>query len=191
MYPFASVYEQERKLYTFHQNDLTNDQWYEKFITRSDVAKSIGLTKQHRVLLENMSQEKHSDSFEKIIGEEKKIVRVDAEERYLYYVLLYQSGRHHVKLKSDIYNDYTTGDERYLETRKNNLHILIHYTKPTIYRNSESQEKIFAQRTGDGRNLQTYEKSYRKDKSATTVTKKAIHILIVQTRIKFQVQQRK
>ena len=26
MYPFASVYEQERKMYTFHQNDLTNDQ---------------------------------------------------------------------------------------------------------------------------------------------------------------------
>ena len=66
MYPFASVYEQERELYTFHQNDLTNDQWYEKFNTRSDVAKSIGVTKQHRVLLENMSQEKHSDSFEKL-----------------------------------------------------------------------------------------------------------------------------
>ena len=89
---------------------------------------------------------------------------MDAEERYLAYVLLQQIERQHVKLNIDIHNDYTTGDDRYLKTRKNNLHLLTHYTKPTITRNSESPGKSFAQRTSDGRNPQTYGKAYWKDK---------------------------
>ena len=36
-YPFAILYEQELSLYVFHQNLLTNDQWYEKFNTKVDV----------------------------------------------------------------------------------------------------------------------------------------------------------
>ena len=94
----------------------------------------------------------------------KKIARVDAEERYLSYVLLQQSGRQHVKLKSDIQNDYTAGDDRYPKTRQDTLHILTQYTKPTIHRNTKSQGKSSAQWTGDGSNLQTYEKAYWKYK---------------------------
>ena len=54
----------------------------------------------------------------------KKKVRVDADERYLAYVLLQKSGRQQVELKSDIQNDNTTGDETYPKTWQNNLHIL-------------------------------------------------------------------
>ena len=32
-YPFAIVYEQNLSLYGFHQNNMTNDQWYEQFNT--------------------------------------------------------------------------------------------------------------------------------------------------------------
>ena len=53
MYLFDSVYEQKRTLYTFHQNDLINDQWYDKFNKRSDVANAIRVTRQHKVLLDN------------------------------------------------------------------------------------------------------------------------------------------
>ena len=70
MCPFASVYEQERTMYTFHHNYLTNDQWYKKFNTRSDSANDTGVTRQHKVLLDNVDQEKHSDYFENITGEE-------------------------------------------------------------------------------------------------------------------------
>ena len=66
MYPYVSVYEQERTLYIFHQNDLTNCQCYKKFNTCSDAAKSIGVTRKHKVLLEHVAQEKHSDVFENI-----------------------------------------------------------------------------------------------------------------------------
>ena len=93
MYPFDSVYKQERTLYTFHQNDLKKYQWYENFNTQSDVINDIRGTRQHKVLLEHVDKEKHSDYFENITVEEQKIVRLDAEERYLAYVLLQHSGR--------------------------------------------------------------------------------------------------
>ena len=64
MYPFASVYEQERTLYTFHQNELINDQWYKKFKPKYYVANVIGVTRQHKALLDHVSQEKHSANFE-------------------------------------------------------------------------------------------------------------------------------
>ena len=51
MYPFYSVYEQEETMYTFHNNKLTNDKWYNKFNTKSDVSKNIGVTRHHKVLL--------------------------------------------------------------------------------------------------------------------------------------------
>ena len=70
MYPLASVYNHERTLYTFHQNDLTNNQWYEKFNTRSDVVNTIGVTRQRKVLLGQVAQEKHSGSLKNITEQE-------------------------------------------------------------------------------------------------------------------------
>ena len=58
--PISSVYEQEQTLYTFHQNDLTNDQWHENFNTWSDVVNATGVIRKHRSLLEHLDQEKQS-----------------------------------------------------------------------------------------------------------------------------------
>ena len=43
IYTFASVYEKEQTLHTFHQKKLTNDQWYDKFNTKSGTYNSIGV----------------------------------------------------------------------------------------------------------------------------------------------------
>ena len=75
-------------------------------------------------------------------------------------------------MKSDIHNECTTGEERYPKTHQDNLQILTKYTKPTITRNSESQRNFFAQKTGNGRNTQTQEKTYCKDKECYNCHKK-------------------
>jgi hypothetical protein len=56
-YPFATVYEQEISIYSFNQHSLTNEQWYERFNTKIDVGSAIGVTQQHRVLLEHVAAE--------------------------------------------------------------------------------------------------------------------------------------
>ena len=63
IYKFASLYKHEQTIHTFHQNKLTNDQWYEKFDTKYDVINAIGVTRQHKVILYHVAHENHSDVF--------------------------------------------------------------------------------------------------------------------------------
>jgi hypothetical protein len=51
-YPFATVYNQELAFYAFRQDSLSNPQWYQRFNMEVDVGAAIGVTPQHKVLLE-------------------------------------------------------------------------------------------------------------------------------------------
>jgi hypothetical protein len=62
-YPFATVYDQELAFYLFKQESLSNPQWYECFNTKVDIGDAIGVTRQHKVLLEYVAQELHSLPF--------------------------------------------------------------------------------------------------------------------------------
>jgi len=79
-YPFATVYDQEMGLYTFHQETMNNAQWYERFNTKVDVANAIGVTQQHKVLLDYVSQETHTQTFNTLTLQQQTAVRNDAEE---------------------------------------------------------------------------------------------------------------
>ena len=50
-YPFATVCEQELSFYSFHQQNIINDQWYEMFNIKVDIRSSIGFIRQLKVLL--------------------------------------------------------------------------------------------------------------------------------------------
>ena len=90
-YPFAIVYAQEILLYVFHQNLLTNNQWYERFNTEVHVGTSIGVTRQHDVLIEWTSQQVVRQSFTTLFNAKKLKIHEEAEERYLAYIFLKQS----------------------------------------------------------------------------------------------------
>jgi hypothetical protein len=59
-YPFATVYDQELSFFSFEQDNLSNPQWYERFNTKVDVSGAIGVTRQHKVLLEYVAQESYT-----------------------------------------------------------------------------------------------------------------------------------
>jgi hypothetical protein len=77
-YPFATVYDQELNFYSFWQETMSNPQWYKKFNTKVDVASAIGITRQHKVLLEYVAQENHTLTFAALSAEQKQAVH---EER--------------------------------------------------------------------------------------------------------------
>jgi hypothetical protein len=56
-YPFATLYDQELSFYLFKQETLSNPQCYERFNTKVDVSEAIGVTRQHKVLLDCVAQE--------------------------------------------------------------------------------------------------------------------------------------
>jgi hypothetical protein len=98
-YPFATVYAQELAFYSFKQDSLTNPQWYARFNTKVDVGAAIGITRQHKVLLEYVAMELHQQAFDTSGAAEQQAVRDDAEERYISFAFLFQSGQNHANLK--------------------------------------------------------------------------------------------
>ena len=128
-YPFAIVYEQDLSLYGFHQNVLTNDQWYEKFNTKFDVGDAIGVTRDHEVPMGWTSQDVHRQDFSTLQDAEKEVIRADASERYLSYIFLRQSAKSSDKLKTNLSDNYTTGENKYTATRQETFHYLENHSK--------------------------------------------------------------
>jgi hypothetical protein len=183
-YPYANVYEQECGLYSFSQNVLSNEQWYERFNTKVDVGAAIGVTRQHQVLLEHVAKEASPPiTYENMSPADQQATRDEAEERYLSYVFLRQSGKQHNKLKVDLQNDFTTGDDHYPKTRQATLHLLDKYSKSIIVSHTTPSEGTsFAQRGGRGgggrgagssnQNPESFDKAYWKDKECYNCGKK-------------------
>jgi hypothetical protein len=173
--PFATVYDQELSFYSFKQETLSKPQWYERFNTKVDVSEAIGVTRQHKVLLDYVAQESYTKSFEGLGVAEQKLVRDDVEERYVSYAFLRQSGIQHGNLKVDLQNDFTTGYNRYPKNRQQMLHLLDKYIKTMIPKVTQSEGASFAQKggrgggrsyngNGKGHDSGTYDKKYWKDR---------------------------
>jgi hypothetical protein len=133
-YPFATVYDQELVLYLFKQESLSNMQWYERFNTKVDVGDAIAVIRHHKVLLEYVAQELHNQTFGDLAAAEQLRVRDDAKERNISFALLLQSGTHHVNLKVDLQNNFTTGDNSYPKNRLQTLHLIYKYIKTVVAR---------------------------------------------------------
>jgi hypothetical protein len=106
---------------------------------------------------------------------EQKLVRDDAEERYVSYAFLRQSGIQHGNIKVDLQNDFTTGDNHYPKNRQQMLHLLDKYSKTMIPKVTQSERASFSQKggrgggrsyngNGKGHDSGTYDKKYWKDK---------------------------
>jgi hypothetical protein len=117
-FPFATVYDRELSCYSFKQYNMSNPQWYERFNTKVDVIGAIGVTRQHKVFLEYVAQESYTRAFMDLGPVERQLVRDDAEEQYVSYAFLRQSGTQHGNIKVDLQNAFTTGENRYPNNRQ-------------------------------------------------------------------------
>jgi hypothetical protein len=132
--------------------------------------------------LEYVSQETHTSAFTDIGTTEQRVVRDDAEERYVSYALLRQIGNQHGHLKVDLQNYSTTGDNRYTKNRQQNFHLLDKYRKTSVAKVSQSEGTSFAQRSrrgggrdgrsGNVKNHEHFDKEYWKDKTCYKCEKK-------------------
>ena len=123
-----------------------------------------------------MAQESHSLDFYSCTEEQQSAVQIDYEERYLSYAILRQSGNHHRKLKVDLKNYFTTGNNLYPKSRPQTLHILDKYSKIAAPKMPASKGSLVSQRDvnngnrgRDGRKKRgmddkTYDRKYWKDK---------------------------
>jgi hypothetical protein len=81
---------------------------------------------------------------------EQQLVRDDAEERYVSYAFLHQSGTQHGNLKVDLQNNLTTGDNRYPKNHQQTLHLLDKNSKNVVAKVTHSEGTSFTQKGGRG-----------------------------------------
>jgi hypothetical protein len=128
------------------------------------------LTK-HKSLLKHVAQEQSVGTtvvtFASLTTAQQDAVRIDTEERYFSFIFLRQSGAQHTKLKVDLQNDFTTGDNHYLKTRQQTLHLLNKYSKTAVTTTTNSEGASFAQRGGSGarKKKAPFDKAYWKGKT--------------------------
>jgi hypothetical protein len=180
-YPFATVCDQEL---SFYKDNLSNPQWYERFNTKVDVIRAIGVTRQHKLLLEYVAQESYTRVFLDIGPVEQQLVRDDFEERYVSYAFLRQRVTQHGNLKVDLQNYFATGDNRYPNNHQQTLYLFDKYSKTVVAKVTHSEGTSFTQEggrgggnrsrssNGKGRDSSTYDKKYWNDKECYKCHKK-------------------
>jgi hypothetical protein len=148
-YPFAAIHEQNLAVLNTKQGGLSNTQWYERFNTRYDVARSVGVEFGHKTLWEYCAQASHSRSYNSLTTAEQIVVKQAAEERYLAYLFLVNSGSQHDLLRKELQNEFTKGSDKYPENCPQALLFLDRYSKPATG-NSGSHGTAFAQKGEKG-----------------------------------------
>ena len=105
-YPHMTVYDKERQLFSYHQNNLSNDQYDEKFNTKCDVAKAVGVTKVHRACMERTAMDIYKKEFENLTEDEKANFIEKSKEQYLTYLFITHSSSANDRLKNSLRDDY-------------------------------------------------------------------------------------
>jgi hypothetical protein len=186
-YPFAAIHKQNLTVLNTRQGSLSNTQWYERFNTRYDVARSDGVEFGHKVLWEFCAQSIHSKSYDSLTLAKQTATKQSAEERYLAYLFLINSGAQHDLLRKELQNDFTKGSDKYPENCPQALLFLDRYSK-TSPADGSSQGTAFAQKGGKSKkgddkkssdkgikDKKDFDKEYFKDKPCFKCGKKAIH----------------
>jgi hypothetical protein len=146
-HPFTAVHEQSLAVLNTKQGGLSKTQWYERFNTRHDVAHPVGVELRHKVLWEYCAQSKHSMSYNALGTTDQAAMHQAAEDRYLAYILLLNSGGQHKHLRKELQNNFTKGSNKYPENCSQTLLFLDRFSK-SAPADSASQGTAFTQKGG-------------------------------------------
>ena len=76
------------------------------------------MNRQHKIILEYVAQKLYTQTYSELTEAEQLVTHKEAEERYLSYAFLRQSGTQHGNMKVDLQNGFTTGDNQYPKNRQ-------------------------------------------------------------------------
>jgi hypothetical protein len=128
-YPVAVLWEQLSKVANAKQGNSTNNEWYDCFNTKVEVAKLVGVSFDFEKIWEYCVLEAHKAAYTLLKPDEQEAVRVSAKERFQSFALIKMSNSKHDKIKDDLSDDYTKGSDNYLQTRSQALMLMDHYSK--------------------------------------------------------------
>jgi hypothetical protein len=125
----AALWEQLSNVANAKQGNSTSNEWYERFNTKVEVAKSVGVSFNFKTIWEYCAMEAHKATYAMLRPDEQEAVKVSARERFLLYALIKTSNFKHDKIKDDLSDDYSKGSDNYPQTRSQALMLMDHYSK--------------------------------------------------------------
>jgi hypothetical protein len=128
-YPVAALWEQLSNVANAKEGNLTNNELYDCFNTKVEVAKSVGVSFNFEKIWEYCVLEAHKVDYSSLKPDKQEAVRVSAWERFLSYALIKRSNSKQDKIKDDLSDDYTKGSDIYLQTRSQALMLMDRYSK--------------------------------------------------------------
>ncbi len=128
-YPVAALWEQLSNVANAKQGNSTNNEWYDRFNTKVEVAESVGVSFNFEKIWEYCAMEAHKAAYTLLRPDKQEAVRVSARERFLSYALIKTSNSKNDKIKDDLLDDYTKGSDNYPQTRLQALMLMDHYSK--------------------------------------------------------------
>jgi hypothetical protein len=87
-YPVAALWEQLSNVANAKQGNLTNNEWYDCFNTKVEVAKSVGVSFDFENIWEYCALEAHKSAYTLLLPDKQEAIRVSARERFLSYALI-------------------------------------------------------------------------------------------------------
>jgi len=146
-YPVTALWEQLCHVTNAKQGNMTNNEWYDRFNTKVEVAKSVGVSFDFEKIWEYGAQEAHKATYILLKPVKQAAVRASAKERFKSLALIKMSNSKHNKIKDDLSDDYTKGSDNYPQNRSQVLMLMDHYSKaPTAITASEGT--TFVQKGG-------------------------------------------
>jgi len=91
-YPVAAVWEQLVSVYSSKQGNMTNNEWYERFTTKIEVAESVGCEFEFPKIWEYCALNAYAKSYSLLTLDEQDKERAAAKERFLAYALMKTSS---------------------------------------------------------------------------------------------------
>jgi hypothetical protein len=87
-YPVAALWEQLSNVANVKRGNSTNNEWYDHFNTKVEVAKSVGVSFDFEKIWEHCVLEVHKAAYTLLRPDKQEAVRVSAWERFLSYALI-------------------------------------------------------------------------------------------------------
>jgi hypothetical protein len=111
-YKTAVLIAEQLSILQFRQEDqLSNAAYYDRFITRVEVACQAGVCYYSPDLLDDKTTQLKLGSYDALSGADKKKVIDSVEQEYLAYLFLNNSNaKMHSQLQKDVANDYSKGN---------------------------------------------------------------------------------
>ena len=115
-YPWATLHDADMAIKNLRQGHLTDHQWVERMRTRWEIAKSVGVERFCTVWVDYCARKKHSTDYDTLTPDQQSLIRDEAEERYIAYLIVLNSGSQHEHLRMSLQEDFAKKIDNYPKT---------------------------------------------------------------------------